>query len=81
MEIDPPQPPPHRRMPRKPAKNRKPEEHELISGTKLSRKGMMMTCQACYEVRHNMKTCKMLKERNASQGTTSRFELPEEQQQ
>ena len=58
MEVDPPQPPPERRMPGRPAKNRKKEEGELCSGHKMSRKGRKITCQLCYQTGHNKQTCK-----------------------
>ena len=46
MEVDPPQPPPDRRMPGRPAKNRRKEEGEISSGdTKMSHKERQMTCQ------------------------------------
>ena len=57
--IDPPQPPPDRRMPGRPAKNRRKEEGEdgRSGGIKLSRKGRKMTCQICYQQGHNKQTC------------------------
>ncbi|XP_050209237.2 uncharacterized protein LOC126659951 [Mercurialis annua] len=64
---DPPQPPPDRRMPGRPAKKRRMEEHELRNGHKLSRNGRIMTCQRCYQVGHNRTTCKYVKENNSYQ--------------
>ena len=63
MEVDPPQPPPDRRMPGRPAKNRRKEEGKISSGhTKMSRKGRKMTYQVCYQIGHNKQTCKSLRQ-------------------
>ena len=67
-EIDPPRPPPDRRMPGRPAKNRKKEEGEYGStGSKLCRKGRKITCQMCYQQGHNKQTCPQ-KEKVPEQG-------------
>ncbi|XP_050238794.1 uncharacterized protein LOC126680332 [Mercurialis annua] len=55
--YDPPQPPPYKKMPGRPAKNRRKEEGERSSGFKLSRKGRVMTCQVCFGKGHNRKKC------------------------
>ena len=78
-EVDPPQPPPDRRMPGRPAKNRRKEEGEGKSRYKLSRHGRKMTCQVCYQTGHNKKTCPELKnsmaaQRNSQSTPTSRPE-------
>ena len=67
MEVDPPQPPPKRRMSGKPAKNRRKEDGELYSGHKMRRKGIKMTCQLYYQTGHNKQTCPARKQSQEAQ--------------
>ena len=60
--IDPPQPPSYKKTYGRPARNRRKEGGEYGSGHELSRKGRVMTYQACFEKGHNKKICPSLKE-------------------
>lgn len=56
-------PPPHRRMPGRPQKNRQKsatEEHKMSTaqGPEISRKGRQMMCHNCRQYGHNKSSCK-----------------------
>lgn len=51
-------PPKARRMPGRPKKHRRREADEEGSGTKLSKKGIVMKCSRCLIIGHNKSTCK-----------------------
>ena len=51
-------PPKARRMPGRPKKHRRREADEEGSGTRLSKKGIVMKCSRCLLIGHNKATCK-----------------------
>lgn len=51
-------PPKARRMPGRPKKHRRRETDEEGSGTRLSKKGIIMKCSRCLLIGHNKATCK-----------------------
>ncbi|KAL8115171.1 hypothetical protein AgCh_021848 [Apium graveolens] len=51
-------PPKARRMPGRPKKHRRREAYEVGSGSKLSKKGIVMKCSRCLMIGHNKATCK-----------------------
>ena len=56
-KVDPPQPPLDIRLHERPTKNKRKEDGEENNRHKMSRKLRKMTCQLCYQIGHNKKTC------------------------
>ncbi|KAI3463640.1 hypothetical protein Pfo_020303 [Paulownia fortunei] len=51
-------PPPFRRLPSRPKKLRKKRADEIADGTRITRKGRIISCTNCGNTEHNRKTCK-----------------------
>ncbi|KAK1374863.1 hypothetical protein POM88_031056 [Heracleum sosnowskyi] len=51
-------PPKSRRMPGRPKKHRRREADEIGAGSRMSKKGIAMTCSRCLKIGHNKATCK-----------------------
>ncbi|WOK97618.1 hypothetical protein Cni_G06326 [Canna indica] len=58
-EVDGPHvlPPPVKKMPGRPKKKRRRDMHEDETGTRLSRGGLVITCQICFQDGHNRRSC------------------------
>ncbi|WOL20174.1 hypothetical protein Cni_G28977 [Canna indica] len=58
-EVDGPHvfPPPIKKMPSRPKKKRRRDVHEDETGTRLSRGGLVITCQICFQDDHNRRSC------------------------
>ena len=67
------QPPPLRRMPGRPRKNRVREEDEGAAATSIIRRSNTVRCCICKEIGHNKRTCQRAPVRGGrGKGTTQR---------
>ncbi|GKV22910.1 hypothetical protein SLEP1_g32721 [Rubroshorea leprosula] len=79
-EIEPPIP---KKTPGRPKKKRHLEEWEMAFGSNMSRKGRVMTCQACFKKGHNSRTCPVKKQKSTVEESLSNAQnqVPESVQQ
>ncbi|XAR49273.1 hypothetical protein NMG60_11032404, partial [Bertholletia excelsa] len=61
-------PPLYKRHPSKPKKNKKRVAYEVTKSSKVTKKGVVMTCSNCEESIHNKRICKMSPQMGVARG-------------